>query len=52
MSTMYQVKVNDEIRTYEEGTSFEVIAKDFSRAGEASSALKKVLKKMILIAKL
>lgn len=29
MSTMYQVKVNDEIRTYEEGTSFEVIAKDF-----------------------
>ena len=29
MSNMYQVKVNDEIRTYEEGTSFETIAKDF-----------------------
>ena len=26
---MYQVKVNEEVRTYEEGTPFEVIAKDF-----------------------
>ena len=34
MSTIYQVKVNDEIRTYEEGTSFEVIAKDFQHLYE------------------
>ncbi len=34
MSTMYQVKVNEEIRTYEEGTSFEVIANDFQHLYE------------------
>lgn len=34
MSTMYQVKVNDEVRTYEEGTSFEVIANDFQHLYE------------------
>ena len=37
MSTIYQVKVNDEIRTYEEGTSFEVIAKDFQHLYEPTS---------------
>ena len=34
MSTMYQVKVNDEVRAYEEGTSFEVIANDFQHLYE------------------
>ena len=29
MGTMFQVKAKDIVRQYEEGTSFEVIAKDF-----------------------
>ena len=34
MEKMYQVKVNDEIREYEEGTCFEVIANDFQHLYE------------------
>ena len=35
----YQVKVNGEVREYEEGTSFEVIAKDFQHLYEHQIAL-------------